>query len=313
MRYETFDRIASHFMQIRKIAGEFFLEKIPNGNPTSRFLRAGKKTFVIKILTESSPTDKNVFHLQNEIIIQAILRNLDFLAKRYLLVELNSDNPARIPFAVSTYIPGKSLSEINKEKIALVIPNVLDYLFLLHSRTISQSFGYLEKATLKEFTIPFGQFESIYLRADILRDGIDLSFREKKNLNRAIEILNQAELFCLCHWDVTRRNTLIDDSVVHLIDWSYAHYAHPASDIAGVTFWLMELGLKAQMRRELVRSCERYQRLGFNIASLLPFYLAQRYIEVGRFRGRRYVRKGKKLLECMPVKSLEEIIKKIWL
>lgn len=308
---KDFERVAKYFMQSRKITGEFSIEKIVGGSPTNRLLRVGKRRiFMIKLLTELFPSDKNTFHLQNEIAIQEIIRSLGLFAKRYLLVELSFDNPTGVSFAVSTYIPGRSLVEVDEEEITFLVPKVLDYLFFLHSRTISQSFGYLREGVLRESILPFGQFESAYLWADIQRDDIKFLPQEEESFRQAVEHFNQVELFCLCHWDVTRGNTLWDGFKVHLIDWSYAHYADPASDIAGVIFWLMELGLRAQIRRELTRSHERYQRLGFNIVSTLPFYLGQRYIEVGRLRGKRYIEKGKEFLECTP-RSLEELIRAI--
>jgi len=311
-----FERIARYFMEIRGFRGQFTLEKVPGGKATTRILRMGREnTFMVKVFMESFPSDKNVFHAQNEVAIGETLKDLSLSTKKYLFVKTDSDNPVGVPFAVSTYIVGENLKKVNKRKIVLIVPKVLDYLFFLHSITPSKLFGYigfLKERKPMESTFSFGQFESAYLRADIQREGIIFSPQEKKNLNQAVEILNQEKLFCLCHWDITRENTLWDGCKVHLIDWSYAHYADPASDIAGVTFWLMESGSKSQIRQELSYIYKRYLGLGFDIVPTLLFYLIQRHIELGRIKGKIYLEKGKKLLRCLPVNSLEKLIDAIF-
>lgn len=303
-------------MEIRGFRGQFTLEKVPGGKATTRILRMGRENaFMVKVFMESFPSDKNVFHVQNEVAIGETLKDLSLSTKKYLLIETDSDNPVGVPFAVSTYTVGENLKKANKRKIVLMVPKVLDYLFFLHSMTPSKFFGYigfLKERKPMESTFSFGQFESAYLRADIQREGIIFSPQEKKNLNQAVEILNQEKLFCLCHWDITRENTLWDGCKVHLIDWSYAHYTNPSSDIAGVTFWLIELGLKTQIEEELTRSYERYQQLGFNIVTMLPFYLGQRYIEIGRLKGDKYVERGKEFFGYVSkVSSLKEFIEAI--
>lgn len=315
-REESFVKIARYFIKKQeKKAKIVSLKRMPGDNSTTKILRIKsegknkKETFVIKILEEAFPTDKNVSHLQNEITIQGILKVLGFTVKDCLLVKLNSNNPTGIPFAVSTFIEGKNLNVAAKREIPFLVPKVLDYLYSLHSKTLSPSFGYIEKNNFLEPTLSFGELESIYLRADIQRDNINFTYQEKKALCRAIKCLDKAKSFCLCHCDVTLRNTLWDGSEPHLIDWTYSRFAEPAHDIAHVIFWLADLGLKNQIQKELAYAFKRYQKLRLNIISRFPYYLGQRYIEFGRIKGKDYIEKGKYLLKCVPTKTLKGLLR----
>lgn len=308
---DDFLGIVDYLIRNRKLFKKVHsINKVLSGSSTTRMIQTEKGKFLLKIFWEPFPSDKNFFHLQNEIIVQRIIKNFGFPVKKYLFIELMPNSLTRFPFTVSEYVLGKNLENISKDEMTFIIPQIIESLFNLHSMSISRSFGYLTKEHFFGPNFPFEEFESYYLKEDIQRDKIDFSDEEKRNLNLAIKSLRKNEFFCLCHWDITGRNIIYDGSLAKLIDWGYSHYTDPASDIAGVLFLMAELNLAKQLRENITDLQERYLRLGFDIFRTLPFYLGQRYIEVGRIKGMSYIRKAKNILGAS-VKSLDEFVELI--
>lgn len=310
---EGFEKVVQYFFHKKAIRPDVFtLETVSDKSPSTRILRTyfqdrRRETYVVKIPQSVLPSDKDPFHTQNEIRMQSLLRSIGLSSKDYSLVGLNLDNPLGFPFTVSTFLPGRNLDNANNEEISVVAPKVLDYLYRLHSRFQSESYGYLQDDSCDKPVVPYEQFESSYLLSDIERDGIMLTSREQDDLNRAIMNLSKAAHFCLCHCDVTLRNTLVSGEEVHLIDWTYSHYTKPDFDIANVIFWLADFRLKKVLSKELGRSSERYKDLNLDIVPDLLYYLAQRYIEYGRIKGNSYIDRGKLLLRYAPALTLFEL------
>jgi thiamine kinase-like enzyme len=313
-----FYEIARYFLRGNGNVKTISIERVSDYHPFTRILRVqyldGKEEkFVIKILkSKRSNSDKNVLDLLHEVAVQEKLKELGFQVRDYLLIETSENNLLGFPFAIGTYLEGVSLNKESPERIVRVLPKVLDYLYKLHSTTVSNSFGYPDwspKGRGKKIKDRFGEFESKYLLADIKRDNIEFTPSEKKVLLRAINSLNRAKLFCLCHCDVTLSNIIWNGRGVHLIDWSYSHFTEPMFDVAYVIFWLLEFGFLDQAEREIRRSFKKYERLGFDFVPRFLFYLAHKYIEFGRFKGKAYIERGKKLLKAVPSRSLEEILR----
>lgn len=316
MNEEIFRRAAEYFLRDKSGIRNISINKVPDRHPSTRilniqFIDGKEERFVIKILrSKQEEGDKSVSDVIHEIVVQRKLRRLGFTTKTYLLLE-TSTSAIGVPFAVSSYLPGSSLNIIPRQKMSILIPKILDYLYRLHSKTISSSFGYSlnpEEQYTTKGSIQFGDFESSYLLADIKRDNLKFNSQEMSNLMQAINSLNRARIFCLCHCDVTLSNIIWDGSSVHLIDWSYSHFSEPAFDIAYTIFWLLELGFLEQAKEEIQKAFKRYQLLGFNIVPRFLFYLAYKYIEFGRFKGVGYINQGKQLLKDIPSKSLRDLL-----
>jgi len=312
--------MTEYFLRNKRDIRTILREKVPDHHPFTRILKVyfpdGKEErFVVKILkSEEGTADKSVSDILHEIAVQRELKKLGFAVREYLLFETTMNNPIGFPFSVATCLKGNSLNTMPLQTVSFVIPKVLDYLYDLHSKTISNSFGYSLKPKRRytgKASIRFAEFESKYLLADIQRDNIEFNAIERKDLMRAVNLLNNARLFCLCHSDVTLSNIIWDGSNVHLIDWSYSHFSEPTFDIAYTIFWLLEFGFLDQAKEEIQRSFERYQLLGFNIVPRFLFYLVYKYIEFGRFKGVSYIKQGKQLLKEIPSKSLEDLLSSI--
>lgn len=321
LKEEVFKEIGKYFLRDKKDIKSLSLDEVPDHHPFTRILRVQfangrEEKFVVKILKdEQCNADKSVGDVLHEIAILKELKKLDLTTRDYFLVENNGiDSPVGFPFSVSAYLKGEPLSIMPVQIVSPVIPKVLDYLYNLHSRTISNSFGYSlnpkERCPTKE-SISFGRFESRYLLADIKSYNIAFNDQEMKNLLQAIDFLNEADLFSLCHCDATLSNIIWDKPNVCLIDWTYSHFTEPVYDIAYLIFWLLELKLFDQAQEEIKRAFERYQPLGFNIASRFLFYLTQKYIEFGRIKGVHYIKQGKQLLKEVPTRSLRELLSSI--
>lgn len=313
----AFKRVAKYFLRDKKDIKSLSLDRVPDHHPFIRILQVQfangrEERFVVKILKDGQwNADKTVGDVFHEITIQRELKRLGFTTRDYLLVKTDSnDNPVRFPFSVSTYLKGDPLSVMPISIISSVIPKVFDYLYNLHSRTISNSFGYSpnSKERYQKGSVNFGRFESRYLLADIKRYNIAFNDQETKDLMRSIDFLNEAELFCLCHCDATLSNIIWDDPNVYLVDWTYSHFTEPTYDIAYLIFWLLEFKLLNQAEKEIKRAFKRYQPLGFDIISRFPFYLAHKYIEFGRIKGIHYIEQGKQLLKEIPTMSLEDLL-----
>jgi len=312
-----FYEISRYFLREKGNVKSIFIETVSDYHPFTRILRiqyldGREEKFVIKILkNKRSNSDKSVLDLLHEIAVQQKLKELGFQVRDYLLIETSENNLLGFPFAVGTYLEGVVLNKESPERVSVILPKVLDYLYELHSHTISTSFGYPDwspKGSGRKIEERFGKFESKYLLADIKRDNIEFTPSEKSILFRAISSLDRAKLFCLCHCDVTLSNIIWNGREVHLIDWSYSHFTEPMFDVAYVIFWLLEFGFIDQAEREIRRSFKKYERLGFDFVPRFLFYLAHKYIEFGRFKGKAYIERGKKLLKAVPSGSLEEIL-----
>jgi len=287
------------------------IEKIPR-SPSTCLLHIKKElskreTFVIKVpyIGKMSSDKIWTFHLENEILGQSLLHGLGFYAKNYLLYHFD-DKPERC-FAISTYLPGSTFEKMGKKNLADNAILMLNFLFRLHLRTQSTVYGYTTKKPLPFEQQTIGETETYFLRSDITRDNINLSNKEKAGLSHLIKLFNNQQRFCLCHCDVTLRNSLRSKNNVYLIDWAFCHFTHPAHDIAHVIFWLYEEGLIELAGREFIRAQQRYKRIGFQMGPIFTFYLAQRYIEFGRIRGEYFIDKGKYLLTKIVDKSFDPI------
>jgi aminoglycoside phosphotransferase (APT) family kinase protein len=317
---EAFRKVAKYFLRDKKDIKSLSLNRVPDHHSFTRilqvqFVNRREERFVVKILKDGKwNTDKSVADILHEIAIQKELNQLGFTTRNYLFVESSSNNPIGIPFSVSTCLEGTPLSTMSVREIAALIPKVLDILYNLHSKTISISFGYSLKPKERytgKGSILFGDFESKYLLADIKRYNIRFDEQEKKDLMQAINFLNETDQFSLCHCDATLSNIIWDGSNICLIDWTYSHFTEPTYDIAYLIFWLLELKLLNEAQKEIERAFKRYQKLGLEIAPRFLFYLAQKYIEFGRFKGVSYIKQGKQLLKEIPSKSLEDLLSSI--
>jgi len=320
LQEEKFKKMIEYFLEDKRDIRTVLIEKVADHHPFTRILKVcfpdgREEKFVAKILkSEKGTEDKSVSDILHEITVQREIKKLGFAVREYLLFETTRNNPIGSPFSVATYLKGNSLNTMPPQTVSFVIPKVLDYLYDLHSKTISNFFGYFLEPKgryTRKASVRFAEFESKYLLADIQRDNIEFNTIERKDLMRAINFLNKARLFCLCHCDVTLSNIIWDGSNVHLIDWSYSHFSEPTFDIAYTIFWLLEFGFLDQARKEIQEAFERYQLLGFNIVPRFLFYLAYKYIEFGRFKGVSYTKQGKELLKEIPSKSLEALLSSI--
>lgn len=233
--------------------------------------------------------------LENEIAAQAVLTKLGLQAKRFVVVRVDLPEGSR-RLAVSDYISGEILEEVDKKTLLQASLQLCSYLFRLHSNTLSTTYGFLD---CQVQVSSVGEVETGFLRADLARDRISLGIGASRGLEKTKEVLNQLGRFCFCHCDVTLRNSLWDSGQVHLIDWAIARFTHPAYDIAHVLFWLVEEGFQEVAREEYEKAESRYHTLGFSLAEILPFYLGQRYIEFGRIRGKKYINRGKEILASL--------------
>lgn len=314
---QEFELVSEYFLhQTGRLNLPSSLEIASPTSPSTRILVLGEnqeQRFVIKILREGFPTDKNIEHLENEMRVQFALKALGFRSKEYLLVDTDPKNLIKTPFYVSSYLKGQSLENSDRQEIEEITPRVLDYLFRLHVSTITNNFGFIN-TPLDSTQDRFSEFEAKYLLADIARDSIPFSVEQRENLTRTINSLDRVTRFCLAHCDVTVRNTLWNGKDIDLIDWTYSHYSEPGFDIANVVFWLAECGLANQLEVELLRSDQRYKGIGFDIAPSFLFYLSQRYIEYGRIKGKSYIEKGKILQKYTPsnikgvLESIQDVI-----
>lgn len=301
---KIFTEAANNFLQSTHSKGKAILgiEEISRSHSV-RLLRIGglngepEERFVIKIpyvgMMETNPLWIRL--LQNEVSLQGTLERLGFQAKRFPLVHLNSEDPAQC-FVISSYIAGTTFEEIDRATFISAVQLLGNYLFHLHSNTLSHVYGFLGG---DEIPSRVGIGETNFLRADISRDGIRLGLDASRGLTMAMNLLDEQKQFCLCHCDVTSRNALWDGTNPHLIDWAYAHFTHPAHDIAHILFLLIEAGQWRIVTDEYRKAIKRYAFLDPPLKSILPFYLGQRYIEFGRLRGQRFIEQGLKLLELI--------------
>lgn len=314
MKDQVFEDVARYFLQGKEEIEGISLEKAPEYHPFTRILvitstNGRKERAVIKVFeTEQVFSDKTLPDILNEIAVQQILKRMGFKTREYLLLQSSSDNPSGVPFVISSYIEGETLNMLSGEEVALLTPKMLDYLYRLHSQTISDFFGYLEGRKRGSF----GEFESEYLLADIKRDSLIFNSQEMADLAQAIQSLNEANVFCLCHCDATLSNIIWNGSNIHLIDWSYSHFSEPAYDLAYIIFWLLEFGYIQEARKEIIKFFERYKAIGFDIVPRFLFYLAQKCIEFGRVKGEViYIERGKQLAREVPTNSLGDLLQSI--
>jgi hypothetical protein len=233
--------------------------------------------------------------LENEIQLQPVIKFHGLRAKDYVMVNLDKD--VSKCFAISNFIPGVTLSKMPPDRVVELAKRLLDLVSGLHFKTVNRSFGYLRDIHKKSVDTGFGIFCTKYLLADIQRDGIPVNKSVKKGLDKAIAYLDQIKLFCLCHCDITLRNTLLDGGAIVLIDWASARWSHPAQDLAHILFWLLEYGRLETVESQYWRVSREYLSLGFELEYTLPYFLAERYIEYGRLKGGWYIQKGLRILE----------------
>jgi len=318
----VFRSVIEYFLRERKnknMIEKIWLEKVSDYHCFTRiakvrFIDKTEKKFIVKILGQGErKADKSVKDIIYEIAVLKKIKRLGFSTRDYLFVQDNINNPVKVAFSVSTYLEGVPLSDIPLYTTIKLIPKVLDIIYSLHSKTVSNYFGYLSRRTgsQKERKYSFAEFESRYLLADIERENIILNRQEKKDLMRAINSLNEANLFCLCHCDVTLSNIIWNDPKIYLIDWTYSHFTEPAFDLAYIIFWMLDFGFLEEAKNEIRRSFERYHLLGFDIVPRFLFYLAYKCFEFGRFQGIDYVKKGKQLLQEIPSLSLEDLLSSV--
>lgn len=264
--------------------------EIPMHSPHIRILKAkhikekDAKSFVVKLMrADSESYDKHPDMVFNDLLIQERLKRLGVQHREYMIYDDKGDNPLGIPCAVSKFINRKTLREEPK-KLADVISSILKTLFTVHSNTIKEAFGRINISPKSEE--PFSAFASRLLMRDIERDKIELNAKRKENLQRMISELDNINKFCLCHCDITDGNVLISNNSVTLIDWSYSSYTHPSFDFAHLLYLLLEANQSSLALRLMKESQNLYEKLGFDIVENILFFLVQRYIEVGRIKGK---------------------------
>lgn len=183
-----------------------------------------------------------------------------------------------------------------------ILSNLLPLLVDLHISTVSPNFG----TSLNEsergqelYTAGNGAEIAKFLLNDIARDNLDPS-GEIVNLIRSkwIPMLDQERVFSLTHKDVTLSNIIVEDGKpTSLIDWTYSRWEDPAYDLAYLAFWCVKRGKGGEIGELINDSLERYHQVGLYPEKTLPFFLAFKCIEYGRFKGNQWVLVGQKLLE----------------
>lgn len=208
-------------------------------------------------------------------------------------------NPAVVLYnylgeAASPMMDSNQIKKIAQESMVL--------LQKIHLNTLSRNYGVSlddEKRVLERYPAGLGSEKVRYLLNDIKRDNLDPTGIIHKIISKKwIPLLDAQKIFCLTHKDITLSNILIKDGRVRtFIDWTHSRWDDPAYDIAYLAFWSVKLQGQGGIVSAISLAEPRYANSGFDIASTFPFYLAFKCIEYGRFKGRKWVDLGAKILE----------------
>ena len=149
-------------------------------------------------------------------------------------------------FAVSKWVPGKPLDELNGLEIQLVLPELFDALYELQKldHRITQGVGLWRPdgkgpswgEELLSVTEPRERLAG-------WRERLDASPREARIFDAGAERLRQlaprlSEYRGIVHNDLLNRNVLVDAGrLTGVIDWGNAFYGDPLYDIAWFLYW----------------------------------------------------------------------------
>lgn len=189
------------------------------------------------------------------------------------------------------------------EETMSIVHDLMPIIVNLHTRTASTYFGQnLNEAQAATRTTPTGIGASItkFLLNDIRRGNMDTS-GEIENLirNRWIPLLDQLNKFSLCHQDITLSNIIIKEGRVNsLIDWTHGGWSDPTNDLSYLFFWALIRGGRQDVESLFESAKQVYSDIGLHPEATMPFYLAFKSIEYGRFKGEKWVEMGRELLKC---------------
>ncbi len=188
------------------------------------------------------------------------------------------------------------------EETFVILSNLLPLLVDLHTSTVSPIFGKsLDENERRQeaYLNGIGTEIARFLLNDIDRDGLDPSGKITNLIKEKwIPALDKETIFSLSHKDVTMSNIIIEgEKPISLIDWTYSRWEDPAYDLAYLAFWCVKRGKGHEIMDLINSSMEKYHQVGLYPEKTLPFFLAFKCIEYGRFKGNQWVLVGQKLLE----------------
>jgi len=253
--------------------------------------------FVVKVLDQGWDIDMKSIYRDQE--VNEYASNLIGVPRRKIvkIIEKNGPNPKVVVYDFL----GLALREDSLEPAELVeyTKDVLDTLRRLHISTASRYFGSsLQETTRSEEKVNIGEAVSCFLLNDIEKESLDTSGEAKRLVKEIWQpILDNEKVFSLTHGDVTLSNMLLVGNGIALIDWSYSRWSMPSYDLSYLLFWLLKAGEKELSIRLFADAKKVYASEGFDIEKTCPFFLGQKAIEYGRFKGRDWVDLGKKIFK----------------
>ena len=278
--------------------GNFSFAEVDNYHRNCFFVFSdGKPRFVAKFLDQG--WDINLESIWRDQEVNEYASELIGIPKRkiFKIIEKTGPNPNVVIYDFL----GFALREDSLQPGELVerAKDVLDILKKLHTSTVSPYFGSSLKETRRaEEKVSVGAAIKLFLLNDIERENLDPSGEAKQLIEEKWQpILDNEKVFSLTHGDVTLSNILIGESEVALIDWSYSRWSLPSYDLSYLLFWLLKAGEIELGERLFTEAKKVYAAEGFDIEKTCPFFLGQKTIEYGRFKGRDWVDLGKKIFK----------------
>lgn len=258
-------------------------------------------TYVMKILDPQRGWDVNESDIRREHNVGAFASEIvPELAPR-LFAGWCSANDGSPGVVLYSYLGEAATYVTEPEQTLEILSKLLPLLIKLHAGTSSTVFGkaLMEDERKKEaYEQGHGMEIAKCLLNDIRRENLDPGGQiEMVIKDKWIPILDSEDRFSLCHNDVTMSNILVKDNTpIALIDWTYSRWGDPSSDLAYLAFWCISRGKGEDIRELYNLSFPIYNENGFHPERTLPFFLAYKCIEYGRFKGQDWVSLGQNLL-----------------
>jgi len=257
--------------------------------------------YVMKILDPQKGWDVNETDIRREHNVGAFASKIvPELAPR-LFAGWCSSNDNTPGIVLYSYLGEAATYVTEPEQTLEILSKLLPSLVKLHVSTSSTVFGKaIEEEERKSEKYEYGHGMEIAkgLLNDIRRENLDPDGRiESVIKEKWIPILDSEDRFSLCHNDVTMSNILVrDNTPVSLIDWTYSRWGDPSSDLAYLAFWCINRGKGEDISELYNLAFPVYNENGLHPERTLPFFLAYKCIEYGRFKGEDWVSLGQSLL-----------------
>jgi hypothetical protein len=287
------------------------LEPVNNYHKSTAYVYFNRKTqlpqAVVKVLNNKNWDNQiDMIQKENQIGVYVEEKIPTIKSRKMKIYQSQDENPTGIVYY--EYLGQAQTNLSNTEEIIDLSIEVFELLSLLHFTTISTVPGYsIDEVKRRKENHEVAKLTCKYLLQDVKRENLDPDHEiERIIYEKWFPVFNQQTLFSLTHRDITLSNIIrMSNGGITFIDWTYSAWTDPTYDIANMVFWTIKTGTnKNLIMKQIIELSNLYKKKGFYIEQTFPYFLARKFIDFGRFRGKEYVEIGRKLLGIQDLETL---------